>query len=443
MPKSVVADWGDAAVAVQLPSNPLNTTLGFYEPDGWHLALRHSIVEPGASAVAEIELRFGAGSGPNATDRQRRPFDVLTDLAASTYSDFRRKHPEKLEWKDRRPIGTLFPAGKCGASCSCKSLAPEDCPNPRGWTVGPDPGSINTTDPAGVKAFQEAFLQYVNGSIERCTAGRPHNQQQHQAKQQPTSGLDCQGIIIWSIEGQQYPQDITYIGSPDMLPVLAPEMDGIADEAFAMMQRAGLRGGLTLRPQVLTINPNHSSTQPPDKPPFKYYQKFLLKPDGRSDVQAVADNLIRKIQYARKRWGDNLSIFYVDSTVTGPGGGALDAEVFELVYRAVPGILMAPEESDLAYRRVSAPLTNNEPAPFTTPIASNFTWPESFSVNLMQGSVPRDANRTVVDAYLPAVCRGDVLLCFPWFDDPRNGVVQQAYALAKQPGVCDGLSGGR
>jgi len=214
-------------------------------------------------------------------------------------------------------------------------------------------------------------------------------------------------------------------------------MDGVADEAFRMMDKAGIRGGLTLRPQVLTLNPNHTDDQPPDRGPFKYYQKFLLLPDGTSDIQAVADNLIHKIGYARKRWGNNLSIFYVDSTVTGPGGGALDAKVFELVHEAFPDVLLAPEESDFAYRRVSAPLTNNEPRPYTTPIADTFAWPSSFSVNLMQGSVPRDANRTVIDEYLPAVCRGDILLCFPWFDDARNDVVSQVYDLAAHPGVCN------
>jgi hypothetical protein len=35
--------------------------------------------------------------------------------------------------------------------------------------------------------------------------------------------------MAWSIEGSEY-GDITYSGSPDMLPVLAPEMDKIADE---------------------------------------------------------------------------------------------------------------------------------------------------------------------------------------------------------------------
>jgi hypothetical protein len=41
----------------------------------------------------------------------------------------------------------------------------------------------------------------------------------------------CQGLTVWSLEGQEYPQDISYIGAPDMLSELAPEMDAIADRA--------------------------------------------------------------------------------------------------------------------------------------------------------------------------------------------------------------------
>ena len=44
----------------------------------------------------------------------------------------------------------------------------------------------------------------------------------------------CQGLTVWSLEGQEYPQDISYIGAPDMLSTLAPEMDAIADRACSL-----------------------------------------------------------------------------------------------------------------------------------------------------------------------------------------------------------------
>ena len=59
----------------------------------------------------------------------------------------------------------------------------------------------------------------------------------------------CQGLTVWSLEGQEYPQDISYIGAPDMLSTLAPEMDAIADRACSFqcntrLYAAGTTGGM-------------------------------------------------------------------------------------------------------------------------------------------------------------------------------------------------------
>ena len=94
-----------------------------------------------------------------------------------------------------------------------------------------------------------------------------------------------------------------------MLPVLAPEMDKIADELFAMITSAGIRAGVTLRPQIITPDPSWNSSVPPNRPPWPYYQKKLLLPNKQPDEDAIFANLERKANYAIKRW--NTSVFYV------------------------------------------------------------------------------------------------------------------------------------
>ena len=44
-------------------------------------------------------------------------------------------------------------------------------------------------------------------------------------------------------------------------------MDAIADDMFKVITSAGLKCGMTLRPQVLTISPDWN---PPATKPFKY-----------------------------------------------------------------------------------------------------------------------------------------------------------------------------
>lgn len=140
-----------------------------------------------------------------------------------------------------------------------------------------------------------------------------------------------------------------------MLPVLAPEMDTIADELFAMITSAGIRAGVTLRPQIITPNPNWNSSCPPNRPPWPYYQKKLLLPNKQPDEDAIFANLQRKANYAIKRW--SISVFYVRISVLGQhpfayrNGVQVDSTGFPLVsvwdrLRTVfPVVVFIPEQS--------------------------------------------------------------------------------------------------
>jgi len=50
------------------------------------------------------------------------------------------------------------------------------------------------------------------------------------------------------VEGQEWTHAISYIGSPDGIADVAPEMDAIADRWFKICADAGLRNGVCIRP---------------------------------------------------------------------------------------------------------------------------------------------------------------------------------------------------
>jgi hypothetical protein len=59
-----------------------------------------------------------------------------------------------------------------------------------------------------------------------------------------------------------------------------------------MITSAGIRAGVTLRPQIITPTPGWSAAVPPNKPPWPYYQKKLLLPNSKQpDEDAIFANL--------------------------------------------------------------------------------------------------------------------------------------------------------
>ena len=227
--------------------------------------------------------------------------------------------------------------------------------------------------------------------------------------------------MLWSIEGSQW-ADITYAGSPDMLSTLAPEMDKIADELFGMITSAGVRAGLTLRPQIITKNPNWNTSVPPNRG-SPYWQKRLLLPDGGPDEDAIYANLLRKANYAIQRW--NTSVFYVDST-----GFAL-VSVWERLRAVLPGIIFIPEQSGPLDFRSVTPLQNNWGAsaigvsPFI-----KVMWPQAYNYQLMQFDV--NVTRTPVSAWVPLAKQGDIFRVDGWYDSAKNKFIEAVLAAADE-----------
>lgn len=207
--------------------------------------------------------------------------------------------PAGAHWTDRRPIGVLFLASDFHASAI----------NPRGWF---NDEKLDVTGPGGQERFHQALQAYTDRTLEILKR------------------TDAQGVIVWDLEGEEYPHKTTFIGDPRLVQRLAPEMAAVADEFFARLRNAGLKVGLTIRPQQLILD------------------------DGlprQSQVFNTKRLLLEKIDYARTRWGATL--FYIDSN----GGIRRPDELWQLrsLAQARPDVLLIPEHHYLPYSAFSAP----------------------------------------------------------------------------------------
>ncbi|HZC36460.1 MAG TPA: hypothetical protein VE242_12640 [Chthoniobacterales bacterium] len=206
-------------------------------------------------------------------------------------------------WTDRRPIGQLILAGR-------DKSTPQ---NPGKWNLD----GVDVTSAAGQANFRTRMLNYAQATARNILSVRG------------------QGVIIWDIEGQRY-GELNYVGDPRLLPVLAPEMEPLADRLFEVFRRHGLKVGVCLRADTIAL-------QPDGLPVPRTHQSYYTSRD-----QAVAD-LDAKIGYAKNRWGR--TIFYIDSN--GDGGryigekdhaGIYPASIYRELYRRHPDCLICPEE---------------------------------------------------------------------------------------------------
>ena len=271
--------------------------------------------------------------------------------------------PVRIQWPDRRPIGTLFLASNFHASAT----------NPRGWFNDP---KLDVTGTNGAKRFRQALLEYTDRSISILKQA------------------GAQGVIVWDLEGEQFPHKTTYIGDPRLLGRLAPEMELVADEFFNRLRAAGLRVGLTTRPQELV---------------FEHGQP------RQAEMANIKQSLLDKIDYARARWG--ATIFYVDSS----GGVRRPDEAWQLRRLAGlrPDILLIPEHHWLAYWAFSAPYVPLRKG--TLPTAAKWArklFPGSFQA--------LDISDAANDWEKIAVARGqgDILLFRAWCESPESQLME-------------------
>lgn len=314
-------------------------------------------VAPGSSEQFQLSIRFGP-------DRSS-----LYELASDVYRRFAGENPFYFGWSDRRPIGSLFLATSSAGWAT----------NPRGWLLDP---ALNTQTPEGRAEFARRILAFADESINELRE------------------MNAQGMIVWDLEGQENPHPVSYVGDPRLIGLLAPEMESVVDEFFRKFTEAGLRVGITVRPQT-----------------------FVPSADGRPAAQVesrdVAQTLIEKIDYAKRRWG--ASLFYIDSN--GDPSLPIDAKVLLGVNRAHQDVLLSPEHENLRYFTFSAPYNELRGGVASTPAPVRATYPTAFSfINTADGPIEERYSELI-----EAVKGGDILLFRGWYPDPANRRLKSLY----------------
>lgn len=350
-------------------------TEGVDDQDGqdacWHLSLTlggDRLVEhdryttrtigPGEADTAHVSLRFGDAAQPMAP-------------AMDVVKAFARKHPQVLNWPDRRIILRSFLGDQ---------LTMRFPPGPE--LVKPEPVVPDET-------FRAHVSETAAGLIADAQA------------------VDAQGVVVWNIEGPNH-RFLGYVGDPRMIEYMSPEMDALADDFFARLRAAGLRTGVTLRPRRV-----HACRLPPEWKGFK--EKYHTDSDwiyGATYPRAadeVVDLLSDMVKYAKARWG--CTLFYIDTNIVnwGPtpeeeadwprwsrGGRSgqflnyralMNTDQWRRLLAKHPDCLFIPEHGGLLHYACSAPYDQLNMKAGGTPPIIRATWPEAFKCLAIE---PRD-----------------------------------------------------
>jgi hypothetical protein len=282
---------------------------------------------------------------------------VVLFLIACVWVDW----PMGVHWQDRRPIGMLFLASDGHVSAT----------NPRGWF---NDESLDVVGKGGQERFKKELLEYADTSITNLQR------------------LGAQGVIVWDVEGEQFPHKTSFIGDPRLTSWMAPEMAPVVNEFFKKFRDAGLKVGVTIRPQQIV------------------FDNGLPRQATALDISEV---LREKIDFARTNWG--ATMFYIDSN----DGLWRPDEVLQLrlLARERPDVLLIPEHHALPYWAFSTPYVSlhRGNGDWSTDLARRL-FPSAFQV--------LDISDASNDAVVAAWRRGDILLFRAWYWNDDCDLVQ-------------------
>jgi hypothetical protein len=310
-----------------------------------------------------VSLRFGGKDATNLT------------LAGDIIARFRQTFPYRLNWPDRRPIAALYLA------TSHTNIAENWPKNPRGWCVS-DPAKLDITTDAGRAIFKERLMTYATNCVRILKE------------------MNAQGFMLTDSEGQEWPHACSYLGDPRSIPA---EFDSIVDEFFKTFKDAGLRTGLCIRP-TRPLRPAYGTRV------------------DQYDLDDPLQNMIDKVDYAKKRWG--CTLIYVDSNVDPVFFRPMDATIFRKLADAFPDVLFFPEHQNTLYYAYVCPTDSyTHHQVVCTPQSVLDVYPEAFSTIY----IPDRDMKPHWKEFVTAVKRGDILVFRGWFDDPANNDVKKIY----------------
>lgn len=346
-------------------------------------------VPPGGTTTAAYSMKFGPGGS------------TILDLAGDTYQDFDSCYPLRMNWSDRRMIGRMFLASTVPH--------PADGKNPRGWNnnddtidvINPSTGQV---DPAGYVRFQQVLMSSVNSYISRLKNYTGISGQ---------TGMNCQGVVVWDIEGQQYYHPLSYPGDPDMVGSLAPEMTytdatyttPLCDRIFTAFKNAGFKVGVCLRPQQMVWHPEL----------------------GRYNQDYPADTgleLYNDVTYATNRWG--CTLFYVDTTVDASGNSLPGPALWQRTLDAYPNILVMGENQNATYYAFGAPYDDRSVDGVTATGPSKLEMYQGAATAIQVGTYWS----TDHDAILAGMKRGDIYFGDGWYDNAQTTAILGLYKEA-------------
>ena len=398
-----VADFGSGVVTAVLPDeskalytgwksagagsySPLMTST---TPDGLATFFPHNDLPlaPGNTLTYTLSLRF-------------TPEGTAADVSDALAS-FAQTYPSQVTWADKRMVGTAFLASS--------PTGGGDITQPGGFPTNPrryfNDASVDITSAAGLQAFQNRMLAQAASQVTNA------------------KNLNAQAVITWDLEGEQYPQNTSYVCSPDQIAAVAPEMEStitdstsayygqkLDDAYFATMTNAGIHAGVCIRPQAFTLGAGGTASQ--------------VTLSGNA---AIIANLEKKARFANARWG--VTMFYVDSVVDA-NGGTLDPAIFQQLATDLPNVLFIPEEFTTRYYAYAAPFYSFIFHTTTsTATAVRNVYPKAFGVNMVN-----DVNPSTLATYTPqliaAVEGGDVLMGHADYWQDNDPTLVSIYAAA-------------
>lgn len=355
-------------------------------------------IKPGKTDKFLVSLRFG------------RPDADVTSMTKDAATAFRLKHPFRLNWADRRPIGAVHVAdGRVSAA------------NPRGWKHAANiPENWDILTDTNYSIFRENLLKGADNIVNVA-----HRE-------------GMQGIIVWQIEGQEF-GNAAFYGEPRLVKWIAPEMDFAADDFFARLRAGGLRVGICIRPpiykpvdaqgnrtnwkdvkNIVGIDWTHPSQQD------AFHQSFDTIFELR-EAQSPLERLDAKIRYAQQRWG--CTLFYIDTNhFSRPRDRSqrdwawtskmISAETFEELQRRHPDVLLIPEHEYVQYWSSTAPYLQPPDYGRFTDSDVRAIYPDAFSVIFNStGAAYIKANEST---FVQAITNGDIMASAGWYSDDET-----------------------